>query len=315
MLLSFPRSSSSSVCTGVPLVCCAARGCAPTRRLTTRPLGTAGMCAYVFALHRWLGLSLRRTSCRTRCHGWLAQSSRCCSLCHRKTGTGTPSSLSRRIRLWPEIGCHNACGDLLGQNAHCCWRQPHKTGTCSGMCRPSSLGDRTREATCAGRPRHLPLARALRGLRLRPFPVTPSRQVLPARSSLPSVRLLPLFRVGRPQQWIARAPSGGGAANAARVGSLCERRDKPTPMTRTCCIVACHSVRARAACHAENSARGLRSSQWLHAQWSRIFVAHVRHHRLSVFRAFHAAAPKSAVLVWRRRRLWGFWRQGDSSDS
>ena len=246
MLLSFPRSSSSSVCTGVPLVCCAARGCAPTRRLTTRPLGTAGMCAYVFALHRWLGLSLRRTSCRTRCHGWLAQSSRCCSLCHRKTGTGTPSSLSRRIRLWPEIGCHNACGDLLGQNAHCCWRQPHKTGTCSGMCRPSSLGDRTREATCAGRPRHLPLARALRGLRLRPFPVTPSRQVLPARSSLPSVRLLPLFRVGRPQQWIARAPSGGGAANAARVGSLCERRDKPTPMTRTCCIVACHSVRARA---------------------------------------------------------------------
>ena len=114
------------------------------------------------------------------------------------------------------------------------------------MCRPCSLGVRTREATCAGRPRHLPLARALRDLRLRPSPVTPSRQVLPARSSLPSVRLLLLFRVGRPQQWIARAPSGGGAANAARVDSLCERRDKPTPMTRTCCIAACHSVRARA---------------------------------------------------------------------
>ena len=118
-------------------------------------------------------------------------------------------------------------------------------GTCSGMCCPCSLGDRTREATCAGRPRHLPLARALRDLRLRPSPVTPSRQVLPARSSLPSVRLLPLFRVGRPRQCLARAPSGGGCANAARVGSLCKRRDKPTPMTRTCCIVACHSVHAR----------------------------------------------------------------------
>ena len=92
----------------------------------------------------------------------------------------------------------------------------------------------------------MPLARALRDLRLRPSPVTPSRQVLPARSSLPSVRLLLLFRVGRPQQWIARAPSGGGAANTAPVDSLCERRDKPTPMTRTCCIAACHSVRARA---------------------------------------------------------------------
>ena len=130
MLLSFPRSSNSSVCTGVPLVCCAARGCAPTRRLTTRPLGTAGMCAYVFALHRWLCLSLHRTGCRTPCDGRLAQSSGCCSLCHRKTGTGTPSSLSRRIHLWPEIGCHNACGDLLGQNAQCCWRQPHKTVEC-----------------------------------------------------------------------------------------------------------------------------------------------------------------------------------------
>ena len=149
MLLSFPRSASSSVCTGVPLVCCAARGFAPTRWLTTRPLGTAGMCAYVFALRRWLCLSLHRTGCRTRCDGRLAQTSRCCSLCHRKTGTGTPSSLSRRIHLWPETGYHNACGDLLGQNAHCCWRQPHKTGTCSGMCRPCSLGDRTREATCA----------------------------------------------------------------------------------------------------------------------------------------------------------------------
>ena len=114
------------------------------------------------------------------------------------------------------------------------------------MCRPCSLGDRPREATRARRPRHLPLARARHDLRLRPSPVTPSRQVLPARSSLPSVRLLPLFRVGRPLQWIARAPSGGGAANTARVGSLYERRDKPRPMTRTCCIVACHSVHARA---------------------------------------------------------------------
>ena len=114
------------------------------------------------------------------------------------------------------------------------------------MCRPCSLGDRTREATCAWRPRHLPLARALRDLPLRPSPVTPSRQVVPARSSLPSVRLLPLFRVGHPLQWIARAPAGRGAANAARVGSLCERPDKPTLMTRTCCIVACHPVHARA---------------------------------------------------------------------
>ena len=174
------------------------------------------------------------------------------------------------------------------------------------MCRPCSLGDRTREATCAWRLRHLPLARALRDLPLRPSPITPSRQVLPARSSLPSVRLLPLFRVERPLQWLARAPSRGGAANAARVGSLCERRDKPTPMTRTCCIVACHPVHARAWPARQrilHEACVPRSG----CQWSRIFVAHVRQYRLSAFRAFHAAAPKSASDFATPHRAQGFF--------
>ena len=56
-----------------------------------------------------------------------------------------------------------------------------------------------------------------------------------------------------------------------------------------CCVPFCAC--ARVACHAENSARGFRSAQWLHVQWSRILVVHVRQHRLSAFRAFHAAAP------------------------
>ena len=71
-----------------------------------------------------------------------------------------------------------------------------------------------------------------------------------------------------------------------------------------CCVPSCAC--ARAACHAENSARGFRSAQWLHVQWSRILVVHVRQHRLSAFRAFHAAAPKSASDFARPHRTQGF---------
>ena len=79
---------------------------------TVRHCGHLCACCRVV---RWPCRSWHRTSCPTRSHGWVAPSSRCLPRCRGKNGRRTPSFLSWRIHLWPEIGCRNACGIYLAR--------------------------------------------------------------------------------------------------------------------------------------------------------------------------------------------------------